>query len=460
MPSISFRPLAEEDLPVIAGWFAEPAIARWWGQLGDLSTVTAKYLPRIEGREPVSMWIVDVDREPSGLLQYYRHADDPEQDARVGIPDAVGIDYLLSARQRGRGLSGEVLRRFAALALDSDSTLAACVATPAQANEPSWRALERAGFSRRGVCQPSEEPPQYVYVLGREERPDGADPAERRERAGATEPPASLWTTLGLVPDIEVHGGFQSKVYRAQGRTGAVIVKLVETGDDDALLRRRVEVTRRMAAIDPAVVGPLTIGPEPVVSVDGWSAVCYPYVDGTRLDTGDRQTVEAMAATLAALHASLATVTDAGLPPVTALAEAGVPTLGRGQLIHGDFAAANLIATSSGLKVIDFDECGEGSVEFELGNSLYMVRFDAWHAGQRHRYNQFRTWFVDAYRRAASFEVDDAVLDEAISIRARALERWLARPADAPAGIRNSSPEWRRRLRSFLAEARDAGTGL
>lgn len=60
------------------------------------------------------------------------------------------------------------------------------------------------------------------------------------------------------------------------------------------------------------------------------------------------------------------------LPPVQGL-EGGSWDADRGdiQLIHGDYAASNLIATPSGLRVIDFDGCGEGSSEAEIGNSLY-----------------------------------------------------------------------------------------
>lgn len=121
-------------------------------------------------------------------------------------------------------------------------------------------------------------------------------------------------------------------------------------------------------------------------------------------------------------------------------------------MVHGDYAAMNLIATTSGLRVIDFDECGQGSIEFEIGNTLYMVLFDAWHAGEHDRYDRFRSWFVNTYRRAASFDVDEALLDEAIRVRARALKRWLAAPTEAPIGIRTASPAWRRQLQLFVDE--------
>lgn len=168
VPSVRFRPLAEHDLPTLVAWFAEPDIAKWWNQLAEIDAVRAKYLPRIEGREPTLMWIAEIDGEDGGLLQSYLHPDYPEHDAVVGIAEAVGIDYLIGGRHRGRGLGRHVLRAFVEWTLDQYPAATSCVATPARANEASWRALEHAGFSRVGECQPPDEPPAYVYVRTRD----------------------------------------------------------------------------------------------------------------------------------------------------------------------------------------------------------------------------------------------------------------------------------------------------
>jgi len=164
VPFIQFRPLSESDLPTLVEWFAEPEIARWWNQPAEIDSVRAKYLPRIEQREPTQMWIVVIDDEDGGLLQSYLHVDYSEHDECVGIADAVGIDYLIAGPHRGRGRGRLVLRAFADWTLARYPDASCCVATPAQANEASWRALEHAGFSRVGECQPPDEPVAYVYV--------------------------------------------------------------------------------------------------------------------------------------------------------------------------------------------------------------------------------------------------------------------------------------------------------
>jgi RimJ/RimL family protein N-acetyltransferase len=166
-PTVAFRPLVTEDLRTIAAWFTQPEVARWWNPPTTIDAVRAKYQPRIDGTEPTLMWIVELNGTPGGLVQTYRHADYPEHDAAVGIADAVGIDYLLDDDHRGRGLGARTLRQCARWALELYPDARCCVATPAQANTASWRALERAGFVRHHECQPPDEPPAYAYVATR-----------------------------------------------------------------------------------------------------------------------------------------------------------------------------------------------------------------------------------------------------------------------------------------------------
>jgi aminoglycoside 6'-N-acetyltransferase len=128
--------------------------------------VEEKYGPRVDGNDPTHMWVVEIDRAPAGLLQSYRHRDYPDHDASVGIDDAVGIDYFLAAGHAGRGLGSVVIGQFVALVGEQYPDARWCVATPAQDNEPSWRCLDRAGFERRGPCQPPDEPPAFTYAVG------------------------------------------------------------------------------------------------------------------------------------------------------------------------------------------------------------------------------------------------------------------------------------------------------
>jgi aminoglycoside 6'-N-acetyltransferase len=113
------------------------------------------------------MWIVEFDGRPGGMMQSYRHADYPSYETEVGLSDAVGIDYLLDDRHRGVGLGHRALHAFTVRVFGEYPDAERCVATPARGNEPSWRCLERAGFVRRGECQPVGEPAAYAYAYDR-----------------------------------------------------------------------------------------------------------------------------------------------------------------------------------------------------------------------------------------------------------------------------------------------------
>lgn len=276
-----------------------------------------------------------------------------------------------------------------------------------------------------------------------------------------------------MTPIAELHGGFQSTVWLVADdgtadRADRLVVKVVPTGPADDVRRRRVDVANRLADIEPAIVGPLDRGPGLVVDVDGWSATCHRFVDGRRPRPDSAADVEAMGRTLADLHRAMAAVGPVDLPPAAALTATAGPSpvdgsgRSRVQLLHGDYGGANLLVTDGGLRVIDLDDCGLGPVEFELGNSLYLELFDAWHTDDLDRFRPFRDRFLAAYRSAASQPVDEGEVERSVQRRLAALARWLQEPATAPVGIRTSSGEWRDHLRTFVdrfADGVDDGVG-
>ncbi len=267
-----------------------------------------------------------------------------------------------------------------------------------------------------------------------------------------SDPSPVVWKQLGLTPVYEIHAGHQSRVFLASAGTGQLIVKMFGDGHNPALVRQRAGLVHRLAEINAAVVGPVGLAADFVADVESWQAVCYPYVDGRAPSSEDRVDVEAMAETLASLHESMSALSGADLPPVAALKGTDDTWLSPGRLIHGDFADTNVIITSSGPRIIDFDDCGQGSVEFEVGNSLYMTLFDSWKLGDLDRYRRFRSWFTDRYQQAASRTVDEAAVDDAVEVRFSALQRWLSRPAEAPIGIRSAPAAWRARLHAFAGD--------
>jgi len=267
-------------------------------------------------------------------------------------------------------------------------------------------------------------------------------------------PAAHVWSSVGLTPGLEIHAGHQSRVFIADRGGDEVLVKLTDGRLVDESFRRRIEVLASLAEVDDSVVGPLTSGSSPVAHLDEWLGVVYPFVAGEALDLTDESDVRRMAAALSKLHGSLGRLGLVDLPAVAALRDLDWATTDEGfgprQLLHGDFSDANTLLVDGRVRVIDFDDCGYGPVEFEVGNTLYMILFNASMTSDMHRYERFRTWFVDEYRAVSGHATTDAALDSAIRLRVDALGRWINQPETAPIGIRTATPEWRESLKQFV----------
>jgi aminoglycoside 6'-N-acetyltransferase len=139
---IEFRPLAEDDLPLLEEWLKRPHVRRWWRD--DLTESLAEYRAAIEGREPTDHYVIFVDGRPVGMIQTYLVSDYPDWDQVVHVgPDVAGVDLLVGEEDRiGRGLGPEILAAF----VRDHVTASSVVATVEEENRRSWRAFEKAGF--------------------------------------------------------------------------------------------------------------------------------------------------------------------------------------------------------------------------------------------------------------------------------------------------------------------------
>ncbi len=188
LPSeISFRPLQQSDLPLLADWLQRPHVAQWWREPSDLAAVEATYGPMIDRSDPTEGFIAvgqgPGDGRSLAFLQLYRLDDNPEWQRAIAVALAegdvqvvgpsAGIDYLIGDQtMTGRGLGRTMIAAFVDLVWGRYPDTAAVIVAVDQANEASWRALEGAGFVRAwaGVLSsedPSDEGPSYVYVRRR-----------------------------------------------------------------------------------------------------------------------------------------------------------------------------------------------------------------------------------------------------------------------------------------------------
>ena len=177
---VVLRSLRSEDLPILTGWLNEPHVAKWWDGPLELADVVRKYSPRLDEDSPARVYIVEYSNDPVGLAQCYRHDSFPEWGADVGVPDAAGIDYLIGVSHlTGKGIGSAAIRAVSKIAFELYPGIISVVSVPQKDNVASWRALEKAGFSRIAERKLSSEHPSdsgisYIYEISRHQLGSGS----------------------------------------------------------------------------------------------------------------------------------------------------------------------------------------------------------------------------------------------------------------------------------------------
>jgi aminoglycoside 6'-N-acetyltransferase len=185
---VALRPMTPEDLPALAGWLRAPHVEAWFpwehGQVSPIEAVAAEYGPCLDGTDPTELFVIEAEGRAIGFMQRYRISDNPQWLAAlrpaVDASAAFGIDYAIGELDAtARHFGSEAIRQLADETFERYRDAEAVVVAMQQANRPSWRALERAGFDRLWAGQldttdPSDAGPSYVYVRQREvDRPLG-----------------------------------------------------------------------------------------------------------------------------------------------------------------------------------------------------------------------------------------------------------------------------------------------
>ena len=143
---IEFRPLTEDDLPLVRDWLQREHVRPWWRD--SIEESIAECRGTIEGREPTDHYLIVLDGRPVGMIETYLVSDYPDWEAIVQVGDGVaGVDLLIGeADLIGRGLGPRILADFARDVVFADAKRKACVAAVEEENQRSWRAFEKAGF--------------------------------------------------------------------------------------------------------------------------------------------------------------------------------------------------------------------------------------------------------------------------------------------------------------------------
>ena len=183
---ISFRALAQEDLPLLYRWLGRPHVSKWYASApASFAEVSAKYSPRTVAGNAVRAYIVLVDGIEAGYIQTYRLDEFPAYRDSVGADGAVaGLDLFIGDEWRtGRGLGSEVIRRFVERHVFDDAAVTACIASPPEGNENSARAFEKAGFRRCGTARNERGENESVLRLDRHDAACRLEPIDLQQHA-------------------------------------------------------------------------------------------------------------------------------------------------------------------------------------------------------------------------------------------------------------------------------------
>ncbi|MYV63781.1 GNAT family N-acetyltransferase [Streptomyces sp. SID4931] len=148
-------PTTEDDLDLLARWFASPDfVAHWGGVPLSRTEVAEKYIGR--RRPSVQSYLVPAEGTPVGYAQFW-YADEAEG----------GIDLVLQPESQGRGLGPDATRALLAH-VGGELGRRRVTVDPVRENVRAVRAWEKAGF-RQVPSETGELLMEFRFPEGRQD---------------------------------------------------------------------------------------------------------------------------------------------------------------------------------------------------------------------------------------------------------------------------------------------------
>ncbi|MDI1446413.1 GNAT family N-acetyltransferase [Polyangium sp. 6x1] len=176
-PPITFRALAEADLPLLHTWLSRPHVVEWWEPTPTFDDVRAEYLPcladdatlPLDAPAGVIPYLACEDGEPFGFIQAYRVM---AGQAEGWWPDetdpyALGIDQLIGDPDRiGKGLGTRMIRAFLEF-LFADPRVTKVQTDPDPTNARAVACYRKAGFRDVGRVETLDGPALLMIAVRR-----------------------------------------------------------------------------------------------------------------------------------------------------------------------------------------------------------------------------------------------------------------------------------------------------
>lgn len=154
---MKFTPLKLNDLDTLYRWFQTPHVKEWYAKNINFSKedLLKKYAPRIQGKEKIPSYIIDIDNQQIGFIQYY----DLEYSFPEGIKnhahslfektvpaEIAGIDLFIGeSNYLGKGIGSLIITQFITEIIPSKYKL--IVVDPNIENKRAIQCYLKSGFS-------------------------------------------------------------------------------------------------------------------------------------------------------------------------------------------------------------------------------------------------------------------------------------------------------------------------
>jgi RimJ/RimL family protein N-acetyltransferase len=180
MEGLSFRPLTEQDLPMLHAWVQRPHVAAWWDAPCTLQDIKGDYLPTLQGHSSTRAYIAALHGEPVGFIQAYVQGSGDGWWEDETDPGARGIDqFLADARRCNQGLGTAMITAFIEQLLQ-DPSVTKVQTDPSPGNHRAIRCYGKVGFEVVGEVVTPDGPALLMrYERARHRLPGGP----RREGA-------------------------------------------------------------------------------------------------------------------------------------------------------------------------------------------------------------------------------------------------------------------------------------
>jgi aminoglycoside 6'-N-acetyltransferase len=154
---ITFIPLKEVHFPLLLKWLKSPHVKIGWDQdmHWTMDSIRAKYSAYVQGyksqdgiRKPLYAYIICIDDQEIGYIQFYNASDFSPEDAisLTELPDSLAsLDIFIGEENFvGKNWGSRIIKKFCKEYIDLQ--FEACLVNPNNANLQAVRAYQKAGF--------------------------------------------------------------------------------------------------------------------------------------------------------------------------------------------------------------------------------------------------------------------------------------------------------------------------